>query len=178
MIDGVPVRRAVRPARRPGVSRVARSDPLDSFHVRKVREPTRLGRFILERMAAHGMQRQVDLVRASDQVAESVGADSGISDSTVSRLLYSDSYMPDRDTLVVLAATLQVDYRGLVLFVYEQSAGPPEATSEPIPPLALEIGRMLAQTSPVPEERRKALEVLLGRVIDPERKYMRRRRPA
>lgn len=132
---------------------------------------------VLERMTALGMQRQVDLVRASDAIASDIGLDTGISESTASRLIYSDNYMPDRDTLALLARTLQVDFDELILFVH---GGPgrqaPSTVGHMLHPLAVELNQMLAEDSGVPDEDRAALEALTERIHAPLRKFMRRRR--
>jgi transcriptional regulator with XRE-family HTH domain len=154
----------------------ARPYAVDSFHVRKARQPTRLGELILSRMTDLGMQRQVDLVRASTTIAPSIGLDTGISDSTVSRLIYTDDYMPDRDTLALLARTLRVDFDELVLFVFRGAEGQkPAVVGEQIHWLAAELNRILTDDSPEHADDRAAIEDLVDRVIEPTRKWMRRK---
>lgn len=118
-------------------------------------------------MASQGHRRQVDLARAAD-----------ISESTVSRLIYSDS-VPDPETLNKIAPALGVDPQKLILMTHVPDADEAPPAPRQRHPLVVEIERMLAPDSPIPPEDLKMLERMLDRVIDhPYRQMMRRRRSA
>lgn len=143
------------------------SDPVDFTPVRNLKapskEPTRLGRYVLARMGELGMARQVDLVRAS-----------GISESTVSRIVLHPNYTPDRDTLVALAGALRVDPKELVLFVFDLQGAP--VTPPTLIPRAMEVDRFLGPTSHLDETDREFLDTMLDRLIAPLRDRRRPRR--
>ena len=136
--------------------------------MRKEREPTELGRYVLARMVARGLDRQVDLARAAK-----------VSDATVNRLIYA-TIAPEPETIRKLAGALGVDEHDFVLRVHNVAAiGPTEPIiGEDLPrhPLAVELDRMLAPESHIPEADREALETLIDRLIDPYRRMMRGRR--
>ncbi len=128
------------------------TDRLD-FSPVKPKEPTRVGRYLISRMGELGMTRQVDLVRAS-----------GVSDSTVSRLFLHEGYIPDRDTLVALAAALQVDPKEFVLFVFDLDDAP---TAGHVPhPLAAQLDRLLSAGTHLADDDRDLLEAMASRRID------------
>jgi hypothetical protein len=118
-------------------------------------------------MAELGMERQVDLVNASN------GA---VSDSTVSRIMTTEDYIPRRDSLVGLAGALRVEPRELVLFVFE--LGPEPTPQRQLHPLAEEVDRALAPDSPLPQRDRDATADLIDRVLAPVRPLMRRPKSA
>lgn len=134
------------------------------------RNPTRLGRYIEDRMTELGLRRQVDLVAA----IEATGGKG--SDSTVSRLINQEGMLPDRSTLLALAGALQVDPKELVLFVYDLGDQP---TAPPAPhPLASEIDRMLDPKSPLSEKDRERTADFIDQIMEPLRPRMRRRKSA
>ncbi len=137
--------------------------PLDSSSVKAVKEPTRLGRYVLSRMGELGLARQADLVRASG-----VDPDTGrtrISESTVSRIVLHPGYTPDRDTLVALAAALHLDPKALVLFVFDLDGEPaPEYTPHP---RAVQIDRLLGPDSPLADDERQRLDGMLELLVEP-----------
>jgi transcriptional regulator with XRE-family HTH domain len=142
------------------------ADPVDFMPVKSVKaaakEPTRLGRYVLSRMGELGMARQVDLVRAS-----------GISESTVSRIVLHANYTPDRDTLVALAGALRVDPKALVLFVFDLEDAP---TAPPtLVPRAMQVDQLLSPTSHIDPAERELIDAMIGRVIAPY--FERRRKP-
>ncbi len=138
---------------------------VDFTPVRRPKEPTRLGRYVLSRMADVGMVKQVDLVRATG------GA---ISESTVSRIILDADYLPRRDTLIALARALRVDPKALVLYVFELD-GPP-APAEPLHPRAAHVNRILGPTSRLSDDDRAFLDTMIERLIEPVEKSAGRRR--
>ncbi len=126
------------------------------------RELTPLGQLILRRMAELGMSQQQDLATRA-----------GIANSTISRLLYVEQRRAHIPTLRRLAEALDIDPDGLTAFVYGDAAN--VHTDAALPPLAVEIGRMLAPDSPLPTEERDLLAALLDRVVAPSRPLMRRK---
>lgn len=143
--------------------------PVASFSVSNTdRQTTRLGGYILRRMAELGMRRPADVARATD-----------VSDSTLSRIFDQPGYFPSQETLEKLADGLGVDRRALILFAYNiDDEDRPQESGIEIHPLAVEFSRMLHPDSPLTDEDRNALRVIIDRVIDPHRRDMRRRRPA
>ncbi len=122
---------------------------------------TPLGRLVLDRMAEIGMTQQNDLA-----------ARSGVANSTISRLLYTEQRRAHIPTLRRLAEGLDLDANALVAFVYDGDAAVPGEVPHP---LAAEITRMLAPDSPLPDEERALLVALLDRVVAPSRRLMRRK---
>ncbi len=138
----------------------------------KDREPTRLGQLILQRMTDLGMRRQAELVRRA------AGIGWKLSDSTVSRLIYNDASF-DRETLLGLAHTLDLDPSWLVLYAYGLTDIDAMRDAPPaVHPRAVEIEQMLADDSPLPAGDREILDTILDRVIASYRPLMRSRRPA
>ncbi len=142
---------------------------VQSFPVSKVeREQSRLGGYIARRMRELGMTRQVELVHAS-----------GLSESLISRIFTQPNYFPNHESLEQLARGLQVRKRDLILFAYDlEDDEPTPEIAENIHPLAVELSRMLDPESPLTDDDRNALNIIIDRVIAPHRRDMRRRRPA
>jgi len=122
----------------------------------------------MARMVARGLDRQVDLARAAH-----------VSEATVTRLIYA-TIAPEPETIRKLAGALGVDEHDFLRRVHDTATvgtTPPEAGEDlPRHPLAIELDRMLAPGSPIPELDREALETLIDRLIEPYRRMMRGRR--
>ncbi len=138
------------------------ADQLDFTPVKAEKQPTRLGRYVLTRMGELGMARQADLVRAS-----------GISESTVSRIVLHPGYTPDRDTLVALAHALQIDPKALVLFVFDLDNEPAPAYTPH--PRAAQIDRLLGPGTHLSPDKQEHLDGMLELLIEPLLKPTRRR---
>jgi hypothetical protein len=123
-------------------------------------------------MADVGMVKQVDLVRASG--TDPATGRPRISESTVSRLILSEEYIPNRDTLVALADALRVDPKALVLFVFELGDTP--AAQQPLHPRAAEVDRLLGPASRLTDEDKTLYDTMIGRLIEPALKSSGRRR--
>lgn len=138
------------------------------------RQPTTLGWYITRKMAELGLT-QTDLARRS-----------GLAQASISRYIYAAG-RPDTDKLGMLAAGLSDQdgpereriYQDLLSLAGHGTPG--EAHPVAVPPahrLAREIDAMLADTSPIPADKRQVLEGFLDNVLDTYRPLMRRRRPA
>lgn len=105
----------------------------------------------------------------------------GVSLSTVSRWINDDA-RPTVDNLTLLAPLLSVGRSELLLRAgYSpdpEVAAAPLSEVRVVDPLAAEIDRMLDPASPLTEEDRHTLRILLERMVEPHRKVMKRRRPA
>jgi AcrR family transcriptional regulator len=120
---------------------------------------TPAGRYLQQRMDALGFKAKVDLARAAD-----------VSPSTITRLFGRADYRPDVDVMRRLARGLQVEHDDLVAAIYGEQ---PEPAPTSQPPLAAELGRLLADDSPLAEETRLVLTVLVDRVLDLGRRQAR-----
>lgn len=145
---------------------------VDFTLVRRVKEPTRLGRYVLSRMRDVGMTKQVDLVRASG--TDPATGRPHISESTVSRIILSDEYIPNRDTIVALAKALRVDPKALLLFIFELGDTP--ATQTPLHPRAAEVDRLLGDASRLSDEDKALYDTMIARLIEPPLKAAGRKR--
>lgn len=114
--------------------------------MRNERHPTKLGQLIIDRMGALGLDRQVQLADATAEAARHLwGAGAkGVSQSTVSRLIYYEDYIPDRNTLLMLAHAINVNPRWLVMFAFGLDGDEPATVErERMDPLARELNAML-----------------------------------
>jgi transcriptional regulator with XRE-family HTH domain len=105
---------------------------------------------------------------------------SGIDAATLSRWIRNES-RPTPDKLRLVAPALRIDYSQLLSLA--GYGAPTDAATVAVPvketdPLAAELDRMLDQNSPLGEERRQRLRLIVDQVMEPERKLMRRRRSA
>ena len=100
---------------------------------------TRFGQYVLDQMTASGFRKQSELARAA-----------GVSDSTVSRWLYSEG-RPDPRSLERLAPAIGVDYSELLVFA-NRAADPAD---DPEPPVTA-------------DEVRRAVKILLDHYDDPD----------
>jgi transcriptional regulator with XRE-family HTH domain len=103
--------------------------------------------------------------------ARAVGTDP----SVVLRWL-SEEQRPTIRSIERIAPVLGKSINDLVRAAYPDRLGAPEPASPAIHPLAHELGRMLADDSPIPQSDRDALVTVLDRMLDPYRKLTRRRR--
>ncbi len=107
---------------------------------------------------------------------------SGVDVSLIGRWIRND-VRPTPDRLRVIAPVLGVDYGNLMTLAgYGAPSEPaPEIVAAPqIDPLAEELDRMLNPNSPLDDERRRRLRLIVDQVMEAERAAMkrRRRRPA
>ncbi|MGI5247576.1 helix-turn-helix domain-containing protein [Dactylosporangium sp. CA-139066] len=121
---------------------------------------TPAGHYLEARMKQVGLQRKLDLALAAD-----------VSPSTITRLFSVATYRPDVGNVRKLAAALQVSPDELMAGMAGEAAAAPEPPA--LPPLAAELGRMLADDSPLSERSRQALAALVDRVMDGSRREMR-----
>lgn len=119
-----------------------------------------------------GMTKQVDLVRASG--TDPATGRPRISESTVSRLILSEEYIPNRDTIVALAEALRVDPKALLLFIFELGDTP--ADRQPLHPRAAEVDRLLGAASRLSDDDKAFYDTMIGRLIEPVAKTAGRRR--
>lgn len=119
------------------------------------RQPTRLGDYILDRMAARGMTQQQDLANAA-----------GLSQPAVSRLIYTQT-KPRPDTLNAVARALRVDPNELMRFAYDLSAEP---TPDPVAlhPTAQRLNDFLGDQSPLTSTARARLDAVITAMLDAE----------
>lgn len=90
---------------------------------------------------------------------------------------------PKPENLRALAPVLGVSYGELLTIAgYGAPTAPTEAAAipkaRPLDPLAVELGRMLDPDSPLTDEDRELLRLVVNQVMEPKRKGMRRRRSA
>lgn len=136
------------------------------------KEPTELGWWLLSEMTARNLS-QTDLAIRM-----------GVAQATISRWIYQ-AIRPDTDKLAQLADALMLDeaqradlFRRAGHTLASVQADETVKAPQPMHVLAVEIQRMLAAESPLSDDDRRVLEMLLDRVIEPYRKVMRRRRTA
>jgi transcriptional regulator with XRE-family HTH domain len=106
------------------------------------------------------------------QFARSVGTDP----SVVLRWI-SEEQRPTITSIERIASVLGRSINEIVMAAYPDRLGRQTPTT-PIHPLAYELGRILADDSPVPAGEREALITVLERLLDPYRRDLRRRRTA
>jgi transcriptional regulator with XRE-family HTH domain len=103
--------------------------------------------------------------------ARAVGTDP----SVVLRWL-SDEQRPTIRSIERIAPVLGKSINDLVRAAYPDRLGIAAPASQAIHPLAHELGRLLADDSPIPRGDREALVTVLDRMLEPYRKLTRRRR--
>ncbi len=116
------------------------------------RELTDLGKAILNAMIAAGMRRQGQLADAA-----------GVSQSTISRLLFFEQRSPNVETLRALATALGLPRDALLNVALGEP--PPEGTEAPLHALAAEVGRLLAPDSPLPKREQELLAEMVDRML-------------
>jgi transcriptional regulator with XRE-family HTH domain len=101
----------------------------------------------------------------------------GVHPSIVSRWL-SGQAVPTVRTLEKIAPHLRVNKNTLIAIAYPDASVEFDAVPErPAPhPLALDVERMLADDSPVPDDERATLATLIEHMVAPYRRYLRKRR--
>lgn len=128
--------------------------PLESCLVgqnRRTGEPTALGRVVRRAMLDLGIEgrgAQAELARRA-----------GISEQTAGRVIFTDGYMPDRRTLLGLAAALHLDPAKLALFALDLSD---EEPTQQLRPLTARVDRLERS---LPEPSRRRFEITLGAVL-------------
>jgi transcriptional regulator with XRE-family HTH domain len=131
------------------------------------RQPVGFGAYLREAILAAHFPTPTHFARA-------VGTDP----SVVLRWL-SEEQRPTIRSIEKIAPVLGKTINEMVLAAYPDRLGAgTQAVIPPLPPIAYELGRMLAADSPIPEDDRRALETVIDRMLDPYRKLMRRRRSA
>jgi transcriptional regulator with XRE-family HTH domain len=105
--------------------------------------------------------------------ARAVGTDP----SVVLRWL-SGEQRPTIRSIERIAPVLGRSIHELVVAAYPQRLNDDPPPTPTVHPLVHELGRILADDSPVPPADREALATVLDRMIDPYRKVLRRRRSA
>jgi transcriptional regulator with XRE-family HTH domain len=136
------------------------------------REATDLGKVILARMSELGWMYQAELSRAAH-----------VSGSTISRWLY-EKPEPERATAEKIAGALDVDADELLRLATAQLRGervstpPASAGPPPLDALGVEVGRMLADDSPLTDGEKTRIRTVIDAVIEPARPAMRRKRSA
>ncbi len=114
------------------------------------RDLTPFGSYLAGLMEKCGFHRQLDLVKAS-----------GLSASTISRMMFSDEYVPDTRTFERLAAALNVNTAEVVL----RHGSKTSDLGQPLDILLVEAHRMLAPDSPLSEAQQAHLRQLLDAVL-------------
>lgn len=128
--------------------------------------------YVLRAAANRGLDRQADISRAT-----------GISGSLLSKWFHGFE-RPSMASLHKLADGLVVPFRDLVILSGRASSDELDGSEviEPpddgLPPLARELARMLAEESPLSDDQRHTLTVVIDHAVGPYRPYMRRRRSA
>jgi transcriptional regulator with XRE-family HTH domain len=91
----------------------------------------------------------------------------------------SEEQRPTIRSIERMAPLLGKTITELVMAAYPDRLGlVPRPAITQTHPLAAELARMLASESPIPMQDRQALESVLGKILDPYRKIMRRRNSA
>jgi transcriptional regulator with XRE-family HTH domain len=89
----------------------------------------------------------------------------------------SEEQRPTIRSIERIAPLLGKSINAMVHAAYPDRLGQPEREPAPrLHPLAYELGRILADDSPVPTDDRRALEQVLDRMLEPYRRELRRRR--
>jgi hypothetical protein len=101
----------------------------------------------------------------------------GTDPSVVLRWL-SEEQRPTIRSIERIAPVLGLGINELVVAAYPDRLRRPAPAPTVIHPLVHELGRMLADDSPIPDPDRQALETVLDRMLEPYRRAMRRRRSA
>lgn len=127
------------------------------------------GQYLAEAIAERGYPTPTDFAR-----------DAGVSASAVSKWVRNIE-RPSVRLLERVAPKLGRDVRELVALAYPEGidgeAPPVIVTTRPAShPLALELGRMLAEDSPLTAEQRERLVIVVDHSMDPFRRHMKRRR--
>ena len=90
----------------------------------------------------------------------------------------SGEQRPTISSIERIAPVLGRSITDMVTAAYPDRTGRRVPSQAQVHPLAHELGRILADDSPVPADEREALASVLDRILDPYRRDLRRRRPA
>jgi transcriptional regulator with XRE-family HTH domain len=120
---------------------------------------TPAGQYLTRRMSELGFKTKADLADTA-----------GVARSTITRLFKRPEYRPDVDVMRRLARGLQVEHDDLVAAIYGE---PADAEPALLHPLAAELGRMLADDSPLSRSTRAVQEFVVDRVMETGRGEMR-----
>jgi transcriptional regulator with XRE-family HTH domain len=124
------------------------------------------GRYLTEAIIESGYETPTHFAR-----------DAGIDPGTVSRWI-RNLERPSVRLLERAAPKLRRDVREMVAVAYpegtDESAAPVDRPASH--PLALELARMLAESSPLTDEQRERLVIVVDHSMDPYRRRMKRRR--
>jgi transcriptional regulator with XRE-family HTH domain len=134
--------------------------------VTSAREATGFGAYLKEAIQAARFPTPTHFARAA-----------GTDPSVVLRWL-SEEQRPTIRSIERIAPVLGRGINELVVAAYPDRLRAPAPGPSAPHPLAHELGRMLADDSPIPRADRQALETVLDRMLDPYRRVMRRRRSA
>jgi transcriptional regulator with XRE-family HTH domain len=135
--------------------------------VRQPSEPIGFGVYLRDAILAAGFATPTHFARE-------VGTDP----SVVLRWINGEQ-RPTISSIERIAPVLGRSITDMVTAAYPDRVGPrPPAAAPQLHPLAYEIGRVLAEDSPVPPAERAALESVLEKMLEAYRRDMRRRRPA
>lgn len=130
------------------------------------REPTGFGSYLRDAIHTAGFTTATQFARAA-----------GTDPSVVLRWI-SEEQRPTIRSIERIAPVLEKTINEMVDAAYPDRLGGQPVPSVQLHPLAYEVGRILADDSPVAAEDRQALESVLDRMLDPYRRDMRRRRSA
>lgn len=131
------------------------------WHVNQ-REPTEFGLFLLRAIANAGHDNPSRFARAA-----------GRDPSVIHRWIYGVT-VPTARVLAEVAPALRIPEADLIAAAYSPD---PDAKLEPerVPEIVAELAQMLRSESPLSDEDRQILSLMIGRLIEPYRKVMRRR---
>ena len=134
--------------------------------MRQHSEPVGFGVYLRDAILAAGFQTPTHFARE-------VGTDP----SVVLRWI-SGEQRPTISSIERIAPVLGHSITDMVTAAYPDRTGRPAPAPAQTHPLAYELGRILAEDSPVPADERRALASVLDRILDPYRRDLRRRRPS
>lgn len=125
----------------------------------KTQTTTPAGRYLTQRMEDLGFKTKAELADTA-----------GVSRSTITRLYSNPDYRPDIHNMRRIATALDVDPEVLVAAIYGEAPATPPSNQ---PPLAAELTRMLGDDSPLAEDSRLILTLLVDRVLELGRRQAR-----
>lgn len=134
--------------------------------VSQYREPLGFGAYLRDAIQAGGFTTPTQFARA-------VGTDP----SVVLRWI-SEEQRPTIRSIERIAPVLGKTISEMVVAAYPDHLGLEPTAPPALHPLAYDVGRILAEDSPVPAEDRKALASVLDHMLDPYRRHFRRRTSA
>lgn len=157
---------ALRCAIRPKVGTAPR--PHTRYRLRVSKDRPSFGHYLAQAINEQGYPTPTDFAR-----------DAGVSPSAVSKWIRNIE-RPSVRLMERIAPKLERDVRDLIAVAYPEGAGDEAPAPAPHRPashaLALELGRMLAEDSPLTAEQRERLVIVVDHSMDPYRGHMRKRR--